>query len=787
MECELTSFGYRETQISYAARTVALMSDRKNYHIWNLGRFQSANPINPPFAAIGPWYKFKLAVKNGTYTAFVEDRKIHQSTLPESHDAWLALASKPETNGGVRNLRITGNPVIPESLALSVGPTLGGWLNDYYDDPKLWSKQGDEIVGSRLLDPEIPVDPANPGEARPAGKKGSKQESVLKYNRPMLEDGEIIYEFFYEPNEVMVHPALDRLTFLIEPDGVKIHWMTDAQHDRTGLGPDNTSIESDRRRGPATPPLNLKAWNRLKLSVAGDIATITLNDVVVQDPHTGQILALAIRPTFNPNDFKHTSPELLRDHAVSDVYEPGSTFKLVTYSAALDQHVTTPEQKIDCEGGKIVVAGRTVHDDHYNGVLTTAQALAESSDVAAIKLAERMGKDTFYSYIHAYGFGQRSGLELPGETRGLMKPPERWQPTTIGSVPMGQEVGVTPIQLVTMASTIANGGTYLPPHIVLRATDKVRGNPGLQPTAFRPTDTLPDPLPAGAHRVVTTLTAAQMRTMMEGVVLNGTAKGKANLNGYSAGGKTGTAQKIDVRTHTYSKTKYVASFVGIAPVNNPAVTIAVVIDSPGLGSHFGSSVSAPVFQELAQQILEYLGVPHDQPLKSAPELAKAAADAGAREDVSEPVTDLNGLFADVNDLPADDPLRHPAAAGQAGGENTQPAGTDAQAAAAGVPAGTFASAPMPEHAPVPVSHSGEALPPPKQEEELPEPGSIRVAAGHDVRVPDLVGSTVRAATERAGAIGLGVQVIGSGLAREQAPAPGSRVAAGTAVVVRFAR
>lgn len=509
--------------------------------------------------------------------------------------------------------------------------------------------------------------------------------------------------------------------------------------------------------------------------------------VVVQDPHTGQILALAIRPTFNPNDFKHTSPELLRDHAVSDVYEPGSTFKLVTYSAALDQHVTTPEQKIDCEGGKIVVAGRTVHDDHYNGVLTTAQALAESSDVAAIKLAERMGKDTFYSYIHAYGFGQRSGLELPGETRGLMKPPERWQPTTIGSVPMGQEVGVTPIQLVTMASTIANGGTYLPPHIVLRATDKVRGNPGLQPTAFRPTDTLPDPLPAGAHRVVTTLTAAQMRTMMEGVVLNGTAKGKANLNGYSAGGKTGTAQKIDVRTHTYSKTKYVASFVGIAPVNNPAVTIAVVIDSPGLGSHFGSSVSAPVFQELAQQILEYLGVPHDQPLKSAPELAKAAADAGAREDVSEPVTDLNGLFADVNDLPADDPLRHPAAAGQAGGENTQPAGTDAQAAAAGVPAGTFASAPMPEHAPVPVSHSGEALPPPKQEEELPEPGSIRVAAGHDVRVPDLVGSTVRAATERAGAIGLGVQVIGSGLAREQAPAPGSRVAAGTAVVVRFAR
>ena len=318
--------------------------------------------------------------------------------------------------------------------------------------------------------------------------------------------------------------------------------------------------------------------------------------VVVQDPHTGQILALAMRPTFNPNEVKHASPEQLRDHAISDVYEPGSTFKLIAYSAALDQHLVKPEDKIDCEGGRITVAGRVVHDDHYNGVLTIMQALAVSSDVAAIKLALRMGKDKYYSYVHAYGFGQRTGLELPGETRGLLKPPERWQPTTIGSVPMGQEVAVTPIQLVTMASTIANGGTYLPPHIVLQATDKVRGNPGLQPAAFHPENDLPSLLPDGAHRVIGTMAAAQMRKLMENVVLNGTAKGKANLNGYSAGGKTGTAQKIDVRTHTYSKTKYVASFVGFAPINNPAVTIAVVMDSPTLGGHHGSEASAPVFQ-----------------------------------------------------------------------------------------------------------------------------------------------------------------------------------------------
>ncbi len=517
--------------------------------------------------------------------------------------------------------------------------------------------------------------------------------------------------------------------------------------------------------------------------------------IVVQDPHTGQILALAIRPTFNPNDFKHTSPELLRDHAVSDVYEPGSTFKLVTYSAALDSHVTSLNDKIDCEGGKTNVAGRIVHDDrdavifesHYHNVLTIPQALAESSDVAAIKLGERMGKDRFYSYIHAFGFGQRSGLELPGETRGLLKAPERWQPTTIGSIPMGQEIGVTPIQLVTMASTIANGGTYLPPHIVLRSTELARGNPGLEPAAFHPENDLPDTLPSGAHRVIGTLAAAQMRQLMQNVVEHGTGI-PAQLNGYSAGGKTGTAQKIDVRTHTYSKTKYVASFVGIAPVNTPAIAIAVVIDSPSIGSHFGTAVSAPVFHELAQQILEYLGVPHDQPLKTPTEIAATQKPVASEAPPSEP-GDLNALFGSVNDLPADDPLRHPSAEAGAEAPSTQSASTEDQAAAAGVPAGTsepIAAAP-PAGSPAALSAHQQPAQPPPPEPAPPVNGSVTVASGHNVQVPDFTGATVRAATERAGAIGLGVQIIGSGLARAQAPAPGTRVPAGTEIVVRFTR
>ncbi len=404
--------------------------------------------------------------------------------------------------------------------------------------------------------------------------------------------------------------------------------------------------------------------------------------VVVQDPHTGQILALAVQPSFNPNDFKYTSPDLLDDRAVTDVYEPGSVFKIVTYSAAVDSGVAKPDGLVDCLGGAINVAGRTVHDapgEHMH-VVTVTKALEESSDVGAIQMALRMGKDTFYKYIRDFGFGQRTGIKLPGETRGLLKPPNRWQPTTIGSIPMGQEVAVTPIQVAAMVSTVADGGVYLPPHVVLDA------GPGghLEPAAFRPEYELPNPLPAGAHRVISELSAAQMRQMLEGVVLEGTGRA-AQLNGYSAGGKTGTAQKIDPKTHTYSKTNYIASFVGFAPVNNPAVTIVVVMDSPhkgGPAGHYGAQASAPLFQMLAQQILEYLGVPHDQPMKPAKLVAAnnaaAARMAAQEENAPQNLDDLQSLFAEANHLPPDDPLR-------AAGSGQMPAVSEQETASSGQP------------------------------------------------------------------------------------------------------
>jgi cell division protein FtsI (penicillin-binding protein 3) len=521
--------------------------------------------------------------------------------------------------------------------------------------------------------------------------------------------------------------------------------------------------------------------------------------VVVQDPHTGQILALAVRPTFNPNDFRHATTDLLKDHAVSDVYEPGSTFKPVTYAAALEEKAITPDTMIDCGGGSLNVAGHTVHDapgEHF-GLLPAWKALAVSSNVCAIRVGARVGPEHLYKYIRAFGFGDRSGIELPAETRGLLEPLKHWGPASMGAIPMGQEIAVTPIQIVTMVSTIANGGVYLPPHILIAGTGDTEAGGKLQPATFHPGIDLPNPLPDGAHRAVSELTAAQMRKMMQDVVLIGTAHGAVNLNGYSAAGKTGTAQKIDPHTHTYSKTNFVASFVGFAPVNNPAITIAVVMDSPQHSMHFGAQASAPVFQDLAQQILEYLGVPHDQPMQSPAAMPKVQAAALEEEEPAEHVGDLDALFAEVNNLPADDPLRanasaqaHLPEAKAPEPEAGAPQPTDQKLTASlHTPPNPAVPDPQPSPiapqsppAPEPIARS---VPPPS-----PAPsssGSVIVASGQRVAVPSFVGEPVRKVIEQAGGAGLGVQVLGSGIARGQAPAPGTMVPAGTQVVVQFGR
>jgi cell division protein FtsI (penicillin-binding protein 3) len=523
--------------------------------------------------------------------------------------------------------------------------------------------------------------------------------------------------------------------------------------------------------------------------------------VVVQDPHTGQILALAVSPRFNPNDSRHMDPEALQNLAVSDVYEPGSTFKLVTYAAALDAAGVQPTDMVDCQGGAMTMFGRTLHDDksdHF-GRVTVQYALEHSSDVGAAKMALKVGPEKFYQYMKGFGFGDRSGVELPNETRGLLRAPRKWGATSILSLAIGQEVAVTPVQLVTMVSAIANGGVYMPPHVLLESTDAMKGDARLLPASFHPEMQLPNPLPTGAHRVISEVTAAKMRAMMRGIVLEGTGKAAA-LNGYSSGGKTGTAQKIDPVTRTYSHTKLVASFAGIAPVSNPAISVAVVIDTPTVGSRYGGEVSAPVFAEVAQEVLEYLGVPHDQPMKTKTEMQLATANAedsidGASEDNG---ADLQAMFADVNDLPADDPLRQGSGVRDQGVASANDVGAAPDSVVPGVSSSLSAKALAAFHAqgnttslmatevPANVSLASANLKA-RTGAQLRPDGGIVVQEGRLVAVPAFGGEALRATVEQAGALGLRVQPVGSGLAREQVPAAGTMVPAGTEVVVRFAR
>jgi cell division protein FtsI (penicillin-binding protein 3) len=485
--------------------------------------------------------------------------------------------------------------------------------------------------------------------------------------------------------------------------------------------------------------------------------------IIVENPHTGEILALANRPTFNPNLSREITAERLKNHAVSDVYEPGSTFKIVTVSAALEEKLTRPNELFDCQMGSIVINGMRIRDHKPFGLLPVSDIIAKSSDVGAIKIALRLGEDRFYKYIRAFGFGQQTGIELPGETRGLTKPVSRWSKVSIGAISMGQEIGITPLQLSALVSTIANDGLWAAPRIVA-ATTQPRSAP--QTVVFRPAD---------ERRVISTLTAAQMKQMMQGVVLEGTGR-KAILEGYSSAGKTGTAQKVDPATGTYSHSKYVASFVGFAPINNPAITVAVILDSPA-GLHQGGQVSAPVFQRVAQQVLEYLHVPHDVDLPPSRQVLLARRNA-KEDDLAESSPDHLGAALEVADTKLADP---PAAA------RTKP--SPAVASSTVVPAALRELEPQ-----IPAAVDQKhvlAIKPntqPAATVRLPSNGTVILDVEQGgIVVPSFAGKSVRTAIEVAQESGLDLEAVGSGVAREQSPIAGTHVAAGSRVVVRFRR
>ena len=326
--------------------------------------------------------------------------------------------------------------------------------------------------------------------------------------------------------------------------------------------------------------------------------------VIVLDPRSGEILALANAPTFDPNKVAEAKAETRSNWALQNIYEPGSTFKVVAFSAALEKKLARVDERIDCQMGAITVAGRVIRDHTAFGSLTISEALEKSSNVAAIKLGLRVGDETMYDYIRRFGFGSKTGIELPGETAGLLRKVERWQASSIGSIAIGQEVGVTPVQMVSAFGALANDGVRVAPHLIR----EVRNEAGAVVYRAQPEQ----------RRVISSETAIALRGMLEGVTLRGTAK-QAQLDGYSAAGKTGTAQKIDPKTRAYSATKHVASFVGFAPLSNPQVAIVVVIDEPA-GAYHGGDVAAPIFREVAELILPGLGVMPDIEVKSVPEL-----------------------------------------------------------------------------------------------------------------------------------------------------------------------
>lgn len=459
---------------------------------------------------------------------------------------------------------------------------------------------------------------------------------------------------------------------------------------------------------------------------------------VVQNPRTGEILALANRPTFNPNISKQITPAALKNHAVSDVYEPGSVFKTITYSAVFEDQLAKVDEITDCDPGYIYVGGIRIHDSHHIGTVSLDKAYAESSDVAAVKMGLRLGPDRFYKYIRDYGFGQHTGIELPGETRGLVKPPSRWSASSIGAMSIGQEVGVTPLQLASMMSTIANDGVYTPPRIVAGLTEP---SSLYQQVVFRPPQ---------QHRVVSTLTAATMKKLMEEVVLFGTAR-RAILNGYTSAGKTGTAEKVDPATGRYSKTNYVATFAGFAPVNSPAITIVVSIDS-AKGLHQGGQISAPVFARIAQKVLAYLNVPHDAEIKSDSQ----------RQTILAKLKDED--FSDGDDQHVGEPLE-----------------TEADSAPSGAPGkpGGVMKASMRETTP--------DLPPLPNPNPAPAQGTVILNAEDGQTVPSLVGMPLRNAVAKAQESGFELAILGSGIAREQSPAPGTKLPVGSKIAVRFTR
>jgi len=319
---------------------------------------------------------------------------------------------------------------------------------------------------------------------------------------------------------------------------------------------------------------------------------------IILEPQSGEILALANQPTFDPNQYKKANSAAKRNRAAADYLEPGSIFKVILAAGALEEGAIRPTDQFYGENGSIEVSGVTIRDHEKYGWLTVRQIMAQSSNVGAIKIGQKLGKSLYYHYMSAFGFGSLTGVDLPGETPGLMRRPKGWSALSLPVLSLGQEVSVTPIQFATAFAAVANGGNLMRPYVIrsLRAPDGTQAR---------------DTGPVVVRRVISESTARTLLEMLTSVVDEGTGK-EAAVPGYAVAGKTGTAQKVDPATGRYSHRKIVASFVGAVPAEAPRLVILVMIDEPGT-LRWGGSIAAPTFREIARDALKYLRVPPSPP------------------------------------------------------------------------------------------------------------------------------------------------------------------------------
>jgi cell division protein FtsI (penicillin-binding protein 3) len=332
---------------------------------------------------------------------------------------------------------------------------------------------------------------------------------------------------------------------------------------------------------------------------------------VVMEPKTGAILALALAPTFNPNAYDDFKKPVWRNRAITDPFEPGSTLKIFVAAAALEFTSLSPKTTFNCENGAYRIGNYTVHDVHRYGVLSLQDIIKFSSNIGAAKIGEKVGPEKLHQTLRLFGFGQKTGIDGPSETTGLLMLPKKWANIDTAAISFGHGISVSAVQLITAVSAIANDGVLMKPRIVQAATDKQ----GQVLQQFPPEE---------VRRAISRETAQTLKDILQSVMLPGGTGTQASLEGYTAAGKTGTARKVD-DSGQYANDRHVASFIGFAPVENPQIAVLVVIDEPR-GQIYGGAVAAPVFKKIAQSTLNYLNVPP----RNVPEKLRVSRDSGGR-------------------------------------------------------------------------------------------------------------------------------------------------------------